>query len=141
MATGSPTPITMTDTRTGMQYAATGENWTIKNNIVRGQPLSGGTGTADAGSDPSVNACSPGPCGWVFWLSTEDNDIYQNIAKSLTADSNQWYHSSTTKSFRVPDSKGQAVDLATFRTLMSTAKSNEAHSVWSNSTSLSCTPY
>jgi hypothetical protein len=132
MATGSPTPITVTDTRTGGQYVATGENWTITNNIIRGRPLAGG--------DPADNQCYPGPCGWAFWTTTDANDIWTMMAKTLTSDYNQWYNSSTTKSFRVPDTMGQAVDLPTFRNLMSTVKSNEAHSVWSNATALSCTP-
>jgi hypothetical protein len=76
----------------------------------------------------------------MFWTATDDNDVYSTIATTLTSDYNQWYHSSTTKSFRVPDTKGQAVDLPTFRSLMSTVKPNEVHSVWSNATALSCTP-
>ena len=62
------------------------------------------------------------------------------VASTLTSDYNQWYHSGTTKSFRVPSAQGSAVDFATFRTLMSKVKSNDAHSTWSNSTALSCTP-
>ena len=73
-----------------------------------------------------------------FWAP--DDNIYSYFSSTLTSDYNQWYHSGTTKSFRVPSAQGSAVDFATFRTLMSKVKSNESHSTWSNSTALSCTP-
>ena len=130
VATGAPTPIPITDARTGATYLATGANWTISNNIVRGRLLAGG--------DPADNSCYPGPCGWAFWAASDD--IYAYIASTLTSDYNQWYHSGATKSFRVPDVKGQAVDFQTFKNLMSTVRQNEAHSTWSNATALSCTP-
>ena len=141
IATGSPTPVTMRDTRTGALYAATGENWTITNNIISGQPLAEGTGLADAGGNAAANACAPGPCGWVFWVATEQNDIYSSVASTLTSNYNQWYHTSTSRSFRVPDPLGQAVDLARFRTLMSTVRPNDTNSSWGPPTvGLSCTP-
>ena len=133
IATGSPTPVTMRDTRTGASYVATGENWTITNNIIKGRPLAGG--------DPADNSCSPGPCGWVFWVATEQSDIYSAVANTLTSNYNQWYHTSTTRSFRVPDALGQAVDLAGFRPLMSTVRANDTNSSWGPPTvGLSCTP-
>jgi hypothetical protein len=108
--TGSPTPITITNWQTGQSYQVTGANWTITNNIIRGKNLAGG--------DPPTNECYPGPCGWAFWAP--DDNIYSYIASTLTSDYNQWYHSGTTNSFRVPSSKGSAVNFSTFRSLMST---------------------
>jgi hypothetical protein len=132
LAGGSPVPVMVTDARTGAQYVADGANWTITNNIIKGRPLAGG--------DPPDNACYPGPCGWTFWAATEENDIWSAVAKTVTSDYNQWYHSSNTKSFRVPDTKGQSVDFATWKNLISTVKPNEVHSTWRDPGTLSCTP-
>ena len=82
------------------------------------------------------SACYPGPCGLTVWILSQ----YDPIAKTLTSDYNRWFHSSTTKSFRVPDTVGMAVDQPTFRGLMSTMKINEMHSTWGNPGALSCTP-
>jgi hypothetical protein len=140
LATGDPNPTTITDSRTGTQYLATGANWTVTNNIIKGGPLTSGIGWEDAGGNPNQNACAPGPCGWAFWTAVEDDDVYKYVKTTLISDYNQWFHSSTTKAFRVPDVYGQAVDLATFRSLMSTVQTNDVHSVWGISTALSCTP-
>jgi len=128
--TGSVSPLNIVDWQTGRAYQVDGSNWTIMNNIIRGKSLAGG--------DPPTNECYPGPCGWPFWAP--DDNIFSYVASTVTSDYNQWYHSGTTNGFRVPQSKGTAVNFSTFRNLVSTARQNEAHSVWGNLTALSCTP-
>jgi Right handed beta helix region len=125
--TGNDTPLTVTDWQTGQTYVANSYNWTITNNTVVGRPLA-------SGAVPSQ--CYPGPCGLTVWFRSQ----YDAIAQTLTSDYNRWFHTSTTKSFRVPDDKGMAVDQLSFRGLMSTMKINEMHSTWGDPGALSCTP-
>jgi hypothetical protein len=125
---GSALPGTITDWQTGQTYASDGAYMTIKGNKVKGNPVDG----------TQLNECWPGPCGWVLWVSGADQFDYFN--RTVTADFNQWFHTSTTKSFRVPDTYGRAVDFPTFGHLMSTVKQNEGSSTWADPGSLSCTP-
>ena len=118
--TGNPNVVNMVNFQTGATYPVSGKNMTLTNNTIKGRALAGG--------DPATNQCWPGPCGWAFWAP--DPNIYSYIAGTITSDYNRWYHSSTTKTFRVPDAQGQAVDFATFKALMSTVKANEVHSVF-----------
>jgi hypothetical protein len=129
--TGSPVPINLVDWQTGQTYTVYGKDMTLTYNVIRGKPLPAG--------QPLPNECYPGPsCGWLFWAP--DDNIYSYLAPTITADNNQWYHTSTTQTYRVPTSKGNVVDFPTFRTLMSQNQPNEVHSTWSNSTALSCVP-
>jgi Right handed beta helix region/Viral BACON domain/Protein of unknown function (DUF1565) len=125
--TGNNMPLTVTDWQTGQTYVTDARNWTITNNTVVGRPLASGA---------VPGACYPGPCGWMVWFLSQ----YDTIAKTVTSNNNRWYHTSTTKSFRVPDTIGRAVDQPTFRGLMSTMKINELNSTWGNPGTLSCTP-
>jgi hypothetical protein len=127
--TGSNVPVLMTDVVTGASYTVNSSNWTISDNKITGGPLASGR---------SPNQCYPGPCGWIIW--TPDANHYSHIASTLTADRNQYYHTSATKGFRVPDTRGQAVNFATWRTLISTVKANEVNSTFSDPGALSCTP-
>jgi hypothetical protein len=128
--TGAPVPINLVDWQTGQPYTVYGANMTLTNNIIRGKPLPAG--------QPLPGECYPGPCGWMFWAP--DDNIYSYLAPTITSDYNQWYHTSTTLAYRVPPAKGNAVDFTAFKTLMSQSKPNEVHSVWSNSTPVSCVP-
>ena len=42
--------------------------------------------------------------GWLFWAP--DANIYSYLAPSITSDYNQWYHTSTTRPYRVPAAEG-----------------------------------
>jgi hypothetical protein len=125
--TGQSAAFSVTDFLTGQAYTVSSSDWTITGNKVKGGPQ---TGTL-----PSE--CWPGPCGWTIWVANSEQ--YSYVARTLTADNNQWYHSSATNSFRVPPTYGTAVNSSTFKTLMSTVKPNEVNSSWGNPGPLSCT--
>ena len=126
--TGSNTPVRVTDWVTGQPYTVDTSFWTIVDNVIKGVPLASGAIPAE---------CYPGPCGWLVWAP--DTDHYRQIAATLTADRNVYFHSNGTRSFRVPDDYGRAVTLSDWRNLMSGIKANEASSTFSDPGALSCT--
>jgi hypothetical protein len=126
--TGSDVPVTITDSVTGQPYTVDTSYWTIVDNVIKGGPLASGAIPAE---------CYPGPCGWLVW--TPDADHYRQIAATLVADRNVYYHSLGTESFRVPDAYGRAVTLSGWRTLVSGIRANEANSTFSDPGALSCT--
>ena len=126
--TGSETPLTVTDWVTKRPYSVSTSNWRISNNVIKGSPLPSGE---------TPNECYPGPCGWLIW--TPNADHYSHIAATLTADGNHYFHTSVSRSFRVPDANGRALTFAEWRSSMSGTKANETNSTFSDPGVLSCT--
>ena len=126
--TGSDAPVQIVDWVTGQPYTVNTSYWTIVDNVVKGTALASGVTPAE---------CFPGPCGWLVWAP--DADHYRQIAATLTADRNVYFHALGTQSFRVPDAYGRAVTLSGWQALMSVSKSNEANSTFADPGTLSCT--
>jgi hypothetical protein len=123
MFSGNYVGQTITDWQTGQSYTARSLYWTVIGNVVSG------SGTATT---------TPENGGWLWWHTNYNAPgAWEKIRGSFVKfDSNKWYHSNRTTSFKLPEG---SVDYSGFvNNLKITNAVFEMNSNW-QSTALSCT--
>ena len=119
---GVYTGQTITDWQTGQSYTARSLYWTVTGNVVSG----------------SGTATTPENGGWLWWHTNYNAPgAWEKIRGSFVKfDSNKWYHSNRTTSFKLPE--GSVAYSGFVNNLKITNAVFEMNSSW-QSTALSCT--